>query len=521
MVNGSTFKLILVISIFFSFLINQGITYADGGRFELRYKENNDRSIFMEGLAENSKNEIVTIKIDTWDFITVDSKLEVESNTLFQGTAKVNKNGYFSLSSTPIDPAKVKRDSITIELQDQRGKKAGYSPSYPLEKPDLSDYYNIPVGLDETYYDKYKDDYTPPAKIDFSKYGVGSSAPKQANPFPISQVSNPVSIAASNDHVIALASDGTLYGWGKNTSNEINDSDYPVLPVTRLGTHQNIKKVEAGEKFSLYITKDGELYGWGDLKFLGVRTKTGTPIKITLVSEPIQDISVYEQGVALLTQAGNVYQLGGVAWGHEGPHQLMHNHYRQIVISDVVAISMGGIRRAYAVKKDGTLWYWGTAIVEGKTTAQQLTGFKDIKNVASGNANDDYLVAIDKSGNLWGWGNNTARQLGSNVPNVMYKPVNITKSPIRIVAPNWKTAAESLVYQSISASESGVLLITNNKELLLLGYRPSALVSQKLNKNVTYAETGYGNMYWITNGKIWTYGTNNEYGQLGVGVKLN
>ncbi|WKK99918.1 hypothetical protein Q0F98_21785 [Paenibacillus amylolyticus] len=400
------FTVCLTIALVMTSLVFIEPTYADEGPIvDERYIPNEDGSIFIEGVAFGSANEYVRLRISTGGYVKNVLTGQSENFTLFEEKVMANKNGYFSVTTSPIDPALVQRNQITISFYDERGKESSVSPQYPLPMPNLdtSALYEDPDIIKEGPYDKYKDGYTPPVKkeIDYTQYGVGTSAPKVTTAKQIKQIVKPVSVAASNTHVIALAADGTLYGWGDNLHNEIKDSSYPVLPVTKINKLSNVKKVGAGERFSLYLTKQGELYGWGDLNYLGVKTRTGTPQKITLIPEAIKDLSVYGKGVVLLTNSGNVYQLGGA--GGTGM-KLLKNHHRKIAIRDVVDVTIGDLDRAYAVKKDGTVWYWNTNMKDKETIATQMQGFKDIKQISSAGANGPYLIALDKKGELVGMG---------------------------------------------------------------------------------------------------------------------
>ncbi|UNK18942.1 hypothetical protein MNQ98_02530 [Paenibacillus sp. N3/727] len=348
--------------------------------------------------------------------------------------------------------------------------------------------------------------------------GVSSSMAIPYEPSVI-KVPSPVSVAASESHVLALSKNGAVYGWGDNRKNQIKEgSAAEILSPVSLGVFKDVNKLEAGQNFSLLLNKKGELYGWGDLNWLGIKKVTGTPTLIDLVPEPIADIQVYERSVAVLTKNGNVYQLGGVAWNNSGAEQYVHNHYRKIEISDVKAVSMGGFR-GYAVKKDGTLWYWKNSIIRGKTQAKVMPGFKNIVDVASAQANGDYLVARDRKDELWAWGDNTARQLSHRVLSQMYNPLKITDKPIQITERELTSVGKNLNVQSMSLSKNGGLLITKNNEMLFFGYTAVVTKSGKLYQNVSFVETADRNMYWIRGEKLWVHGYNNKFGQLGIGVK--
>ncbi|WP_213506406.1 RCC1 domain-containing protein [Paenibacillus faecis] len=492
--------ILVVMALIFPFMpISVQPVQAIGEKIEIFTQRNEDNSVLVEGLAEAS-----SLKIELKD---------EDEKPFFTSTVQVNKEGYYQLKTPPFNEEvfKPSRHSkynygVGVYVSVPGGAQAATT------LPDFRDRYESPSP-----YEKYREGYQEPKPVKFEQYGVGAQAPIAKEPIQLKAVDSPISVAASESHTLALGKDGKLYGWGKNTSREINESEMPVLPPTLITTDKTIKKIEAGEKFSLYITTDGELYGWGDLNHLGVKTITGKPTKITLISEPIVDMNAFNRGVALLTISGNVYQLGGAGWANDEAREFVRNHYRQIVIKDAVSVSMSNMK-GYALKKDGTLWSWNNSIVEGQTTqAEQIAGFKDIQKFDAANTNDEYIIAIDSKGDLWGYGDNSARQLGQKVPSKLGKPTNITNMALRYnKQTGWSAAGKKLKYTAVTLNVNGVLLLTENHEMLTYNTYPRL---GDLNKNVSYIENTSRNMYWISGGKLWVWGNGNEYGQQGIGVK--
>lgn len=74
-------------------------------------------------------------------------------------------------------------------------------------------------------------------------------------------------------------------------------------------------------------------------------------------------------------------------------------------LSDVVAIA-GGKYNSFALRGDGTLWWWGT---NASTTPTQLSGLTDITSIASGG---NHWLALKTDGTVWSWGWNAYGQLG-------------------------------------------------------------------------------------------------------------
>ncbi|GEM_PF-6605581 len=349
--------------------------------------------------------------------------------------------------------------------------------------------------------------------------GISASPASPTEPYLISKVANAVSIASSEKHILALGSDGTVYGWGSNSNGQINGSARKenLSPVV-ITKAQGIKKLGAGNGFSLYLDQKGKLYGWGDLERLGLEP-AATPTHIDSIAEAIQDIAVSESSVVVLGVSGQVYQLGAIVYLGDKAGDNRSNYVRSIApITDATAIAMGR-QQGYAARKDGTVWIWDTIISEKSAGAKQITGLKNIKLLAAGTANDDYLLALDKSGELWGWGDNTASQLGRHVKQTLTPPVNLTKEPFRLSEASWTSVKKKLEYRAISASSRGALLLTSNNEMLFFGYSSYSLLAKKLHLNVSFAEPQGSNYYFIIGGRLYVNGGDNTFGQIGNGTK--
>ena len=71
-------------------------------------------------------------------------------------------------------------------------------------------------------------------------------------------LSNVVSIAAGQAHVLALKSDGTIATWGDNTYGQ------RTVPVAQLNSATNrVVAIAAGAFHSLALRSDGAVFAWG------------------------------------------------------------------------------------------------------------------------------------------------------------------------------------------------------------------------------------------------------------------
>ena len=88
-------------------------------------------------------------------------------------------------------------------------------------------------------------------------------------------------------------------------------------------------------------------------------------------------------------------------------------------ISDVVDLS--GNDTVLAVKKDGTVWGWGSVMYSGTLAPTNSNGFsqfkpiqiKGISNVKRVSAGGTISVALKKDGTVWVWGSNQRGEYGN------------------------------------------------------------------------------------------------------------
>ena len=121
-------------------------------------------------------------------------------------------------------------------------------------------------------------------------------------------------IAAGEDFSLALASNGTVWAWGDNGDGELGngtnkyDSDIPVQ--VSLPSGATITNIAAGEDFSLALASNGTVWGWGlygdgDLGGNGTTYWSNIPVQVSLPSGVVvKDIAAgYYHSLALVASA--------------------------------------------------------------------------------------------------------------------------------------------------------------------------------------------------------------------------
>ncbi|MFD1467796.1 T9SS type A sorting domain-containing protein [Hymenobacter caeli] len=132
----------------------------------------------------------------------------------------------------------------------------------------------------------------------------------------------------------ALCSDGSLYTWGRNNGGQLgngNTTDQPAPVRLAPPVGQRWQQVTVGDAHMLAIGSDGSLYGWGDNYYgeLGDGTTTSrpTPVRIAPAQQWLQAAAGAYHSLALAAD-GQVYGTGHNYSGQLGNGNMQDtNHF--------------------------------------------------------------------------------------------------------------------------------------------------------------------------------------------------
>ncbi|OPY29965.1 MAG: Regulator of chromosome condensation (RCC1) repeat protein [Methanocella sp. PtaU1.Bin125] len=154
---------------------------------------------------------------------------------------------------------------------------------------------------------------------DLGMAGAGDKS-NVLRPQQIQGLSDIVKIDAGYDHTLALRKDGTVWGWGDGAQNKIGNGQgfYDTVAVrtaARCSGLSNIVDVQASDQASMALAGDGSVYGWGsaiDGQFgnsVDISEPAGSPVKVPGLTDVVAIAAGYGHR-AVIKKDGSVWMWG-------------------------------------------------------------------------------------------------------------------------------------------------------------------------------------------------------------------
>lgn len=273
--------------------------------------------------------------------------------------------------------------------------------------------------------------------------GLGAThAITRSSPVQIGALTNWSSIAAGRQFSAAVKTDGTLWTWGNNGMGVLGDSTVvsKSSPI-QVGSGTDWYKVSAwsgGDGNCYAIKTDGTLWGWGTNTSSGQR-RVGDNSSIDR-SSPVQIgadtnwASLSTNGaMAAIKTNGTLWMWGTNDVGQLGQNTSATSRSSPIQVGALTTWSLAatGVQNIVAVKTDGTMWGWGVNSAGAlglndtvhRSSPVQIGALTTWEKPGFGN-NACFAIKTDKT--LWAWGNNDPfGVLGDTTVIVKSSPVQI------------------------------------------------------------------------------------------------
>ncbi|KAL0080675.1 regulator of chromosome condensation 1/beta-lactamase-inhibitor protein II [Phycomyces blakesleeanus] len=226
-------------------------------------------------------------------------------------------------------------------------------------------------------------------------------------------------VACGWSFTLLVSTEGYVYGFGTAKYGELEEGG-SFDSLLRIGTMENIVKVDCGWRHAIALDNQGNVYGWGWGRHGQIGSLNKMPKDIYLpqkipTGEPVTQIACGHIHTLLLGKSGSVHGLGSNKYGQVGGHD-----NSEIYKNPIVSISAGWHHSA-SLDCQGQLVMWG------RNNHSQLKNLSNVSHVSCGS---EHTLAIQGHQVLaWGW--NEHRNCGSD-KDIVSEPHAIQLSAILI-----------------------------------------------------------------------------------------
>lgn len=267
----------------------------------------------------------------------------------------------------------------------------------------------------------------------YGQAGVGGLSTVMATPRKVSGLSDVKSVGAGYSHTSAVAYGGVLWTWGQMPGRA------STTPVKVGGSSKQMTSVAAGGDFTLALAADGTVFGWGGNTSGQLGIGYASPNVVNLVQVAgltnVKSLAAGKAHALALRTDGSVY-----AWGNNQNGQLSTagpSNRARPVLGLPTPLSPSSVRGVYAgavnsavVYADGSVWMWGNNVMgqfgngttTGSTVPVKLNNLPDVAAITIGQTN---VSVLKKDGTVYSMGGNQTGQLGNNTLVPSTTPVQV------------------------------------------------------------------------------------------------
>ena len=270
-----------------------------------------------------------------------------------------------------------------------------------------------------------------------------STSIAQAVPIPL----DVVQLSAGDYFYQALHADGTVSAWGLSVNRATglgSNGGYAIFAPGKVPI-SGVISIATGINHTLFLTTNG-LFATGDNYQGNLGRGSGccgcfsTPVRSTMVPDATAIAASGHTSYALKSN-GTVLAFGSNEQGQLSQGDVGSRNDPVVVqgLTDVTAISASYFAR-YALKSDGTVWSWGGnyegalgtgSTADGPALPAQIPGLTDV--VALGSGGEAFSgYAIKRDGSVWAWGSNSSGELGNGTTTSSNVPVKAQPAPAAV-----------------------------------------------------------------------------------------
>jgi len=340
-------------------------------------------------------------------------------------------------------------------------------------------------------------------------------------------------VDAGNGHALVLDDSCRVWVMGRNDHGQLGldePPDYICIVPRIIPSLPKITAISRGYDHSMALAKDGSIYLWGRNNYgqigYDLPNDMYVPQKLRTNKKFIDIAGGYWHCVALAVDS-TVFTWGHNFYGELGSGNREHANFPQqvlaagdVILRDIVSIASVGFH-VLALDKNGKVWGWGEnasynlgiADLGFQTKAVEIKGMPGIERVSAG---WHHSVALDSSGFVWVWGADPAVQY--NVETRAYY-----KIPTRLEGVDSIKQIACGSWHTLAIDQKGEIWSWGRNVYGILGVNDTVNTSTPkkvpgISDAVAIGAGCFQSLVVVEGGALYTWG-GNRFGQQGVGSR--